>query len=73
MNRPLTPEQIEVVDERVAAILRKKTPAERAEMMGGMHRLAKGLIRGRLVSDHPDWSDAQLDAEVARRLLRGAD
>jgi hypothetical protein len=63
--------QIEVVDEAVAAVLRQKTPAERIALAAAAHRTARELIAARLGADHPEWTAAQLQAEVARRLTRG--
>lgn len=65
--------RIEVVDDVVADILRRKTPAERVEMIAGMWRTARLLIEGHVRTYHPDWTDEQLRAEVIRRLSRGTD
>ncbi len=64
--------QIEVVDPFVAECLRKKTFAERMEMVFEANRTMRLLIAGRLKTEHPDWSDEQIQAEVARRMLHGA-
>lgn len=64
--------QIEVVDPFVAECLRKKTFAERMEMVFEANRTMRLLIAGRLSADHPDWSNEQIQAEVARRMLHGA-
>ena len=64
--------QIEVVDDRMAEVLRRKTPAERVAMVSAAHRTARLLIEGRLRTRHPDWNDARVSDEVARRMLRGA-
>jgi hypothetical protein len=63
--------QIEVVDDAVAEILRRKTPAERVQMALDANRLGRQLIAGHLHTIHPDWNDDQIQAEVARRMLRG--
>jgi len=64
--------RIEVLDERMAEILRRKTPAERLAIGFGLWRSAHTLLRGQLASLHPEWDAAQLDREVARRLSHGA-
>ena len=61
--------QIEVVDDRVAEALRRKTPAERVLMACEMNRLARLRIAGYLQTVHPDWDAARIQAEVARRML----
>lgn len=65
--------RIEVVDEAVAAILRRKTPAQRLEMVAAANRTARALIAGRLMTDHPNWSKNEIQSEVIRRMTRGAD
>lgn len=63
--------QIEVMDEQMAEILRRKSPQERLKIGFEMWGSAREMIRSYLVSEHPDWSEATLDKEVARRLLGG--
>jgi hypothetical protein len=69
----LDDEQIEVVDDAVAEVLRRKTPAERVAMIGGMNRLARQLLAAQVRWRHPEWSQDQVAAGVARRLARGLD
>ncbi|MDB5288922.1 MAG: hypothetical protein JWL69_163 [Phycisphaerales bacterium] len=69
----LDPGQIEVVDDAVAEILRRKTPAERVEMMSAAHRTMRLIIEGSLRTRHPEWDHARIMQEVARRMTRGAD
>lgn len=64
--------QIEVVDDAVAEALRRKTPAERVEMALAANRLVRLRIEGHLRTLHPDWDDARLQAEVARRMQLGS-
>jgi hypothetical protein len=69
---PLDPRRIEVVDDAVAEALRKKTIAERIMMVSDCHRTARLLVEGNVRTRHPDWDDARVRAEVARRMARGA-
>jgi Rv0078B-related antitoxin len=69
MKRLFDPSQIEVVDEAVAAVLRRKTPAERVAMALDMNRTARLLIEDGLRTRHPDWTDDQIKVEVAWRML----
>ena len=71
MKWRLDPGQIEVVDDAVAEILHRKTPAERVAMISTCHRTMRLLIEGHLRTRHPDWTDEQIAAEVARRMTRG--
>lgn len=65
--------QIEVVDDAVADILRRKTPAQRVEMALDANRLVRLRIEGHLRTIHPDWDGKDIQAEVARRMLLGSD
>ena len=60
--------QIEVVDTRIAVILRRKTPAERIAMIGAARRSAILLATAGVRYQHPDWDDSQVQAEVLRRF-----
>jgi len=71
MKWRLDPGQIEVVDHAVADILRRKTPAERVKMISDAHRMARLIVEGGLRTRHPNWTDQQIKAEVARRMTRG--
>jgi len=71
-KRRLDAGQIEVVDEAVAAILRRKTPAERIALTADAHRTARAMLTAQVGSLHPDWTAEQVRAEVVRRLTRGA-
>ena len=65
--------QIEVVDPFVAECLRQRTFAERMEMVFEINRNMRLRIAGRVKSLQPDWSDEQIQTEVARRWLHGPD
>ena len=69
MKWRLDPGQIEVVDDAVADVLRRKTPTERVEMILDANRTMRLLIEGHLRTWHPDWPDEQVAAEIARRML----
>lgn len=68
----LDPLRYEVIDDALAEVLRHKSPREKLAIVDGLWRLARSLIRNKLRHDHPDWADAELDAETARRMSRGA-
>jgi hypothetical protein len=70
-REPLDWRRIEVVDPDMAAVLRKKTPAEKIAMVGAAHRTARMLIEASVRRQHPDWDATTIAREVARRLLRG--
>lgn len=64
----LDPGQIEVVDDAVAEVLRRKTPGDRMLMVGRGWSFAKQWIASGLRGQHPDWNEPQIEAEVRRRL-----
>jgi hypothetical protein len=62
---------IELLDEDYAKVLRAKTPAERIAMGLEANRFVRLRLEGHLRTVHPDWSDGQIAAEIARRMLHG--
>lgn len=63
--------QIEVVDDKVAEILRKKTGQERLEMVWDSWNFFYRVIGASLKSSHPEWTQEQIQKEIARRVLYG--
>ncbi len=72
MKWRLDPGQIEVVDDAVAEILRRKTPAQRVEMIFQCNETMRLVVEGAIRTFHPQWDDRQVRAEVARRMTRGS-
>ena len=69
MKYRLDPGQIEVVDDAVAEILRRKTTAERGALVAQCHETMRLILAGGVKTRHSDWSQQQIEAEVSRRLL----
>jgi hypothetical protein len=63
---------IEVMDDRVAEILRRKSSAERIAIADGMWRFAREMIYAIVTREHPDWSNDEIQRQVARRMSHGA-
>jgi hypothetical protein len=63
---------IEIVDDQTVEVLRQRGAGGRLEIAFGMWRSAREIITAILVSQHPDWSQNEVAAEVARRLSHGA-
>ncbi|MDY7011294.1 MAG: hypothetical protein SVV80_11180 [Planctomycetota bacterium] len=63
--------QIEVVDDAVAEVLRRKTPAERVAMIFDCNRTMRLLIEAGLQARHGEWDETMIHAEVARRMSGG--
>ena len=68
----LDPGQIEVVDDEMAEVLRRKTGAERLAIASAMFASARKMILAKLHEEHPDWDERRINAEAARRLSHGA-
>ena len=73
MSRELNPNSIEVIDHQLADVLRRKTPAERVQMIGAANRTARLLAAAGTRFVHPDWNAAQIHVEVMRRVCGGTD
>ncbi len=65
-------DHVEVVDDEMAAVLRKKTGPERLRIAFGLFSSARCMLLSHLRSEHPDWDDLRIVREVARRLSHGA-
>jgi hypothetical protein len=70
-KQKLRPRKIEVMDDIMAEILRKKTPAERIQIGFGLWTSARNMLTAHLKSTHPDWDEKQISQEVAKRLSHG--
>jgi hypothetical protein len=64
--------QIEVVDDTIAEVLRRKTPAERIRIGFTIWTSARNMLMVHLRKTHPEWSGPRIEQEVARRLSHGA-
>ena len=64
---------VEQLDPIVAQILRRTTVAERIAMMGDANEMARLLVAAGIRYRRPEWSEEQIQAEVARRMLCDAD
>jgi hypothetical protein len=63
--------RIEVMDEAMAEISRKQTVAEPLAVGFGLWRYARRRHEGAVRTDHPDWDDRAVKAEVNRRMRFG--
>lgn len=62
------PGQIEVIDDAMVEILRRKTLAERIKMGFALWTSARDMLMVHLKKTHPEWSIEMIKKEVARRL-----
>lgn len=63
--------QIEVVDDKVAEIIKKKTGIERLMMVWESWSFFNKSIRVFLKNVHPDWTDEQIQMEIVKRMSYG--
>ena len=68
----MKPHRIEMIDREYAAILRSKTPSQRAWMINDCWRTARAFLAAGERMRHPDWTEEQIQAAVSQRLLNGA-
>jgi hypothetical protein len=59
---------METIEPIMAAILRQKTETERLRIAWGMWKSARDMLRTLLRAEHPNWGQAQVERETARRL-----
>jgi hypothetical protein len=64
--------QIEVIDDDMAAVMRSKEVYERIAMIGECNETMRFLIAAHLRERHPDWTQQQIETEIARRMLDDA-
>ena len=63
--------QIEVVDDEMAEVLRRKTPAERIRIGFSLWTSARNMLAAHLKSTHPEWNEEKRNREVTGRLSHG--
>jgi len=76
MNQPDAPNAetippIELLDEEIVSLLRRKTPAERLAMVFAAQRTMRLRLEAHLRARHPDWDTQTIMREIARRMSLG--
>jgi len=71
-NYRLDKGQIEAVDDAMADVLRKKTPAERIEIGFRLWTFSREMLIAGLKRKYPEWDMGRIEREAARRLSHGA-
>ena len=66
------PSKWEMVDDAMAAILRRKTPAQRLAMVFDMADFVRTMIATNMAVEHPDWDPGRVQRETVRRVSHGA-
>lgn len=69
----IDPRNIEAVDPSQAAVFRSKSMPERVAMIAAANRTMRAMIAATTRAARPDWSDAEVEIEVVRRMSSGPD
>lgn len=56
----------------MTAALRRMTPAQRLAQVDSLWESLRTMIQSQLRSAHPDWTEAKLASEIARRMSHDA-
>lgn len=64
--------QIEVVDDAMADLLRRKTPAERIKIGFSIWTSAHKMLTVHIKKTHPDWDQEKVERVVAERFQHGS-
>jgi hypothetical protein len=64
---------VECVDDAVAEALRRLTPLQSIAAIADANDMARLLAAAGIRRLHSDWSESEVQAEVARRMLDAAD
>ena len=64
-------EQLEIVDDMMAEVLRSKTATERIQIGFGLWKSARDMLFSHLRSSNPEWDEVKLNREVVKRLSHG--
>ena len=74
MKDPMRPQPatIHPIDDRcdpaMVAVLRSRSPAAKLATLDAMWRSAVAFVRSGVKAQHPDWSEAAVCTEAARRM-----
>lgn len=61
---------VELLDDAIVEVLRRKTPAERVAMVFDAEQTMRLVLEAHLRSGHPNWDAEQVAREIARRRSR---
>ena len=64
--------RIEVIDDVMCDVLKKKSSLERLEIAFGLWRSAKTQLFNYLQSQHPEWDEEKIWQEIVKRMSHGA-
>jgi hypothetical protein len=59
-------------DPALIGVLRSQSPSARLATLDALWRSAVALVRCGVTAQHPDWPEAHIAAETARRMARSS-
>lgn len=62
--------RFDFVDDDMARVLREKTGAERLRIASDMFSSVRRMMASHLRTEHPEWTEEQVQQEVSRRILQ---
>ena len=65
--------RIEVMDDRVAEMMRGKSLDDCLQMLDAMWLFVRDMVTAGVRYDHPDWDQKTVEREVASRLANASD
>jgi len=68
----IDPERIEAVEDDVAEALRNMGAANRLAMLFQAEKFARILMRAGARNRHPEWTEAEVEREIARLWADGS-
>ena len=66
------PAKIEVMDDQMAEVYRRKSSAEKLAIAHDLWRYARQRIEAAVRWQHPEWDQRAVNREASRRLLNGS-
>ena len=67
----IDPQRIEILEPEMAHVLRALTPVKRLAIAFSCNRTVRLRWQSQLHKKHPEWSDQEIQQDIARRLLGG--
>ena len=62
---------VEIIDPMMVECLRRMTPGQRLSQASSMWETARIMVRSAVIRQFPDWDEAQIQRETARRMSHG--
>ena len=63
---------VEILDDAMVEVLRRKTAVERIAMVFDSERTMRLMLQADIAWRHPDWSNQLVAEEIARRFRNGS-